>query len=132
MDGEPRLSKTIETEVYRVTQEALNNILKHAQATLVVVKIRSDLNHFNITIQDNGKGFDPSALEKGGGLGFRNIRERIHGIGGAFRLDTAPGQGTSMYIEVKTTIENNPIFSHHLLRFNQQLLVSTLSRSLHC
>jgi len=102
VDGEPRLSKTIEIEVYRVIQEALNNILKHAQASLVVVKIQSDRNLVHVTIQDNGKGFNPIQIEKGGGLGFHNIRERIHRIGGIVRLETVPGFGTSLQIEVKT------------------------------
>ncbi len=101
VDGEPQLPKTIETEVYRVIQEALNNILKHAHATYVIVKIIDDQNHFYVTIQDNGKGFDQALIGKSGGHGFRNIRERIHRIGGIFRIDTAPGQGTSIHIEIK-------------------------------
>lgn len=101
VDGEPRLSKAIETEVYRVVQEALNNILKHAHATLVAVKIKSDRSRIQVTIQDNGKGFDPTVIDKSGTLGLRNIRERIHRIGGTFRLETAPGRGTSVHIEVE-------------------------------
>ena len=102
VDGELSLSKPIETELYRVIQEALNNILKHAHATLVDVKIKSKRKRIYLTIQDNGKGFDPSGIEKGGGYGFRNIRERIHSIGGTFILETSPGQGTSMSIEVES------------------------------
>ncbi|MEJ2262652.1 MAG: PAS domain S-box protein [Anaerolineales bacterium] len=101
VDGEPRLSKAIETDVYRVIQEALNNILKHAHATFIAVKIKSDGARLQVTIQDNGKGFDPAMIEKSGRLGLRNIRERIHRIGGTFRLETAPGQGTSVQIEVE-------------------------------
>ena len=92
----------IETEVYRVIQEALNNILKHAHATYVFVKIVEDQNHINVIIQDNGRGFDQTLTGKSGGLGFRNIRERIRKIGGTFRIDTAPGQGTSIHIEIKS------------------------------
>ena len=99
--GELRLSKTIEIEIYRVVQEALNNILKHAQATHVVVKIRGDQDGFYLTIQDNGKGFDPTLAEKSGGFGLRNIRERIHQVGGKVCLETASGQGTALHIEIE-------------------------------
>jgi PAS domain S-box-containing protein len=101
VDGEVRLNKAVETELYRVTLEALNNILKHAQATQIVVNISSDERRFNLTIQDDGKGFDASIFEKGGGVGIRNMQERVQKIGGVVRVDTAPGRGTTILIEVE-------------------------------
>ena len=101
VDGELQLPKMTETEVYRVIQEALNNILKHANATYVFVKIIEDQNHLYVAIQDNGKGFDQTLTEKSGGYGFRNIHERIRRIGGTLHIDTAPGQGTSIHIEIR-------------------------------
>jgi PAS domain S-box-containing protein len=101
VDGEVRLDKAVEIELYRVTLEALNNILKHAQATQIVVNISSDKRRVKLTIQDDGKGFDASIFEKGGGVGFRNMQERIQKIGGVVRVDTAPGRGTSTHIEVE-------------------------------
>jgi PAS domain S-box-containing protein len=101
VDGELRLNKAFETELYRVTMEALNNILKHAQATQIVVNITSDERGFNLSIRDDGKGFDASIFEKGGGVGFRNMQERIQKIGGVVRVDTAPGRGTSILVKVE-------------------------------
>ncbi len=96
VEGEPRLSKNIEAEAYLLIQEALNNILKHAHATRVSVKIICDQNRVLLAIMDNGKGIDSSAFEQGRGLGFRNIRERTRRIGGAFRVETAPDRGTAI------------------------------------
>lgn len=100
VEGEPRLSKTAETELYRVIREALNNILKHAQATQIIITISSDRQRVYLTIQDNGIGFDPALFTQGRGQGFRNIHERIQHIGGTIHVETDVGAGTSIYIEV--------------------------------
>jgi PAS domain S-box-containing protein len=98
--GNPQIPKNVETELYRVIQEALNNILKHAKATQVNVKIVRDHKRFQLTIQDNGAGFDPTLVEKSGGLGYQIIQERVHQIGGSFRVEAAPQQGTALTIEL--------------------------------
>ena len=89
-----KLPKMTETEVYRVIQEALNNILKHAHATYVFVKIVEDQNHINVIIQDNGRGFDYESLENDQSLGLKLIRERTEMLGGNFEVDSATGKGT--------------------------------------
>lgn len=100
VEGTPQLPKTVETELYRIIQEALNNILKHAKATQVTVKMVSDKKQFQLMIQDNGAGFDPALVEKSGSLGYRIIQERAHRIGGTFRVETAPQQGTTVTIQL--------------------------------
>lgn len=101
VEGELRISKAMETEVYRIVQEALNNVLKHAQATRVEVKIKGGPEQLELMIWDDGKGFEVAILEKSWGLGFRNIRERIQRMGGEFWVESAPGKGTAIYLEVR-------------------------------
>jgi PAS domain S-box-containing protein len=100
VEGNPQIPKNVETELYRVIQEALNNIHKHAKATEVNVKIVRDHKRFQLTIEDNGSGFDPTLVEKSGGLGYQIIQERVHRIGGTFRVEASPQQGTALTIEL--------------------------------
>lgn len=100
VEGEPHLTKTIETELYRVVREVLNNVIKHAHATQIKMTIKSERRRVYLTIQDNGIGFDPSLFNKGWGQGFRIIQERIRQINGIIRLETAPEKGTTIFIEV--------------------------------
>ena len=100
VEGERRLSPSVEAELYRVAQEALNNVIKHAQAKQVTVHLQFDEERFCLTIQDDGLGFDPAEADRSGGLGLRSIRERVQQIGGSFTLETAPGKGTTLRIEV--------------------------------
>jgi signal transduction histidine kinase len=100
VEGEPRLSKAAETEVYRIVQELLSNVLKHAQANWIIVKIKCEQDRVQLSIQDNGRGFESSIAEQRRGLGFQIIHERIQKIGGSLHVDTAPGQGTVARIEL--------------------------------
>jgi PAS domain S-box-containing protein len=80
--------------VYRIIQEGLRNVAKHAGASEVLVSLVGLDGHVHVTIKDNGIGFDPAQLKKKGGLGLASMQERAHIIGGDFSIQSQPGQGT--------------------------------------
>lgn len=97
---ESDLSDLLKTVIFRIVQEGLNNIAKHSQATLVRVALRGREDRIELTIRDNGLGFDveaaPSTDELPGGMGIKGMRERTELSGGSFVLESVPGQGTSI------------------------------------
>ena len=87
--------------LYRVVQEALRNIAKHADARRVDVTVRRVRDEVQIAVADDGKGFDlAKAREQGGGLGLRSIEERVRLAGGRLAIDTAPHKGTTLTVWV--------------------------------
>lgn len=96
---EKRLPESTEVIIFRVVQELLNNVVKHAGATHVLVQLVQDQERFHLTVEDNGKGFDPVALEKAPGIGWLNIRSRVDYLGGTLDLRSKPGGGTAVEIE---------------------------------
>jgi signal transduction histidine kinase len=78
------------TCIYRVLQEALHNAARHSGATQIVVEIRAQNDSVEITVRDNGKGFDPLQMK---GIGILGMEERVHNLGGVFSIDGAPGRG---------------------------------------
>jgi PAS domain S-box-containing protein len=96
------LPSGIEVELYRITQEALNNALKHATATAVTVRLYSDGERVELEVADNGRGFDPDAAAESGGMGLTGIQERIKRLNGVLTLQSTPGKGTVMVVNVKT------------------------------
>jgi PAS domain S-box-containing protein len=94
-----RLPAHAETLVYRVVQEALTNVGRHAGATRVDIQLAAKPGAALCRIADDGRGFDVSASPKGhdgSGFGLPGIRDRLHAIGGALHIDSAPGQGTEI------------------------------------
>lgn len=88
------------TVLYRVAQEALANVAKHARASGVVVAVEEAAEGVVLTVSDDGGGFDPAeAATRGGGqhLGLLGMRERLEMIGGVLRIDSAPGRGTVIH-----------------------------------
>ncbi len=92
------LQKDIQLSFYRIVQELLQNILKHAEATQAFVQLHSGSGLISLTIEDNGKGFDPQAAHEG--MGLINIENRLLIHNGKMSVNTEPGGGTSVYIEV--------------------------------
>jgi signal transduction histidine kinase len=87
------------TALFRVTQEALTNISKHARANLVHVYLeKDDINTISLNITDNGIGIQPADYLKPGGFGLRGMRERIGMLGGQLNIDTSPQMGTALNI----------------------------------
>lgn len=93
-----RLETTMEVVVYRIIQELLNNVVKHAEATTVLVQVMRYENSFNITIEDNGIGFDQGIDKKSNGL--NNVRSRVDYLKGQLDIQSAPGKGTSVHIDI--------------------------------
>jgi signal transduction histidine kinase len=98
-----RVPPIIETALYRVVQEALNNVTKHSGATDVNIGLKLAENAIRCSIRDNGVGFDPNLVSSGPdgrGLGLIGIRERLQSLGGEFQIKSAPGRGTELDISV--------------------------------
>jgi two-component system, NarL family, sensor kinase len=95
---EPVLSPESSSMLYRVVQELLNNAIKHSKAAQVDVQVFYDTDKIDISVEDNGQGFDPSTLKPGNGLG--NIRYRIEYLYGQVTWDSQPGHGTTVMITV--------------------------------
>ncbi len=96
---EKRLDTTTEVVVYRIIQELLNNVMKHAKATEVVVQLIRNDDKINITVEDNGSGFkaDETSINKGAGLS--NVRSRVSYLRGTMEVESALGKGTSVHID---------------------------------
>ena len=92
------------TMVYRILQEALNNLVKHSGATAATVAVERDLHCVRLRIEDNGRGFDKSAVVSPrkirSGLGLTSIEERVGMLGGTLDIRTSPGQGTVLQLEI--------------------------------
>lgn len=100
--GTVELSPEQEGELYKIAQEALNNVIKHAHATTVTVQLDgSDDSQCYLTIQDDGVGFTPKPEKPYAGLGLRSIYERVHQIGGDLTIHSARGAGTTVQVKVK-------------------------------
>ena len=95
----------VETAVYRVIQEALTNISKHAEAKRAFISLTRLQESIEIVIEDNGKGFstEPEKKKGGlvkGGLGLFGIGERVSGVGGSFSITSTLGVGTRLIIKI--------------------------------
>jgi signal transduction histidine kinase len=86
--------------IYRVIQELLNNTVKHAHAHQSIVQVSADDRKFSITVEDDGVGFDPAILRASTGIGWNNIKSRVEMLNGRVDIDSKPGKGTSVYIEI--------------------------------
>lgn len=98
-----RLSSNTETVLYRVIQECVNNVIKHAGANKLDITLIKDEEGISITIEDNGKGFNTTAVQDDEGIGLKNMQTRIHYLKGTIEWDTAPGKGTVVIINVPDT-----------------------------
>ena len=99
-EGEIDLSPEVEQGLYRIAQEALNNILKHARAESVTVSLRQDQHSVVLDIIDDGIGFDPVAGLADSGLGLDGMYERADQMGGQLIIESQPGVGTKVCAEV--------------------------------
>jgi two-component system sensor histidine kinase DegS len=98
--NERRLEPYVEVTVFRAMQELLGNAVHQNQATLV--KIQADMGDsvVKLSVDDNGKGFDPEAIEKEANLGMKLIKERTEMLGGTFEIDSAPGKGSRVSLSI--------------------------------
>jgi PAS domain S-box-containing protein len=94
-----RLPPDVETTMYRVAQEALNNVVKHGHATRVDVVLEERHGTISLVIEDDGVGFDPSAADKASpGIGLAGMRERAALINAALQVESTPGKGTTIFL----------------------------------
>jgi signal transduction histidine kinase len=98
-----RLRPEVEIAAYRIVQEALTNVAKHAHASSCTVTLERGDQSLRIIIQDDGAGFDPATVETPGahrGLGLLGLRERVWQLLGTIQVDSAPGRGTMITVEI--------------------------------
>ena len=102
--GAPKLAPEVEAEVFRIAQEALHNALRHSGAQKLELSLRAgEGGGLTLTVSDDGVGFDPEdpAL-RSRRLGLTSMQERARGLGTALRIDSQPGEGTTIVLEVPT------------------------------
>lgn len=95
----PKLNKNAELLLYRIIQEAVTNMVKHAAATEGVVQLVGNGPQLTITIEDNGRGFDVEELTETG-IGLQNLSSRVQLLRGSQEIQSIPGKGTSVYVEI--------------------------------
>jgi two-component system sensor histidine kinase UhpB len=110
-----RLPGSIETALYRITQEALSNAVRHSSATKILVRLTIRSGYASLAVIDNGVGFDlDDVLREGavGGMGLASIRERVELVGGTVNVESAVGRGARLYVVIPlsgdTTVDEAP------------------------
>jgi len=99
-DGISRMNNTVSTAAYRIAQEAMTNVARHSRASCVNVVLQERDGVLKLSIVDNGRGFNPAALDEIEGLGVLGMRERASLVGGDLVLESAAGRGTRVHLEV--------------------------------
>ncbi len=103
LDTPVRPPAEVETALYRIVQEAVNNAVKHAEATRLTVELQTRAGYASVAVLDNGRGFDVTAQlvpRPQGGLGLLSIRERVQLLGGTLDVVSAPERGTRLHVVV--------------------------------
>ena len=109
--ADERLASEIETAIYRIVQEALNNIIKHARATHVSLILERRGNHVFTIIEDNGCGFDVEGLSAASvgqrRMGLLGMEERTALVGGTLNIESTPGSGTTIFVRIPLALDEN-------------------------
>ena len=100
VDMGERLKPLTEVAAYRIVQEALTNVARHSRAAHCSVKLMRLSSKLVVEVEDDGEGFTPESTRSSGSFGLIGIRERAVHLGGTFRLDSAPGRGTRLIVEL--------------------------------
>lgn len=98
--GEFYLDDTKATAIFRIVQESMTNVMRHAQASSVAVSLKHEEGALLLEIQDNGRGFDKESAQLGASFGLLGIRERVLVLGGSLAIDTEKGRGTTLTIRI--------------------------------
>jgi len=96
---EKNIAQDMQVTIFRIVQELLTNAVRHAGATAILVQCSQNENTFYITIEDNGKGFNPDQIDAGKGIGLTNVKNRVDYLKGNLDIDSSPGAGTTINIE---------------------------------
>jgi PAS domain S-box-containing protein len=103
-DHDLNLSDTVKIELFRITQELINNALKYSKADTIIIKFKFEDDIFSLSVKDNGIGFDTKSIsKKGSGIGIGNVYARANFINGKFSLKSSIGQGTTGQVKIKKT-----------------------------
>lgn len=94
------IERNISITVYRIVQELIANTIKHASASSAIVQVSKEGDRMNVTVEDDGKGFDIAILQTARGIGWSNIQSRIAYLKGTLDVQSEPGNGTSVHIEL--------------------------------
>jgi two-component system sensor histidine kinase UhpB len=101
-DETMRLAPELETTLFRIAQEAINNVVHHAKATSVVIRLGREVGHVHLQVEDNGRGFDVASIKEQAlrlrRFGLLGIQERVELVGGEVILDSTPGRGTCLHV----------------------------------
>ena len=98
-DGE-RIPKDIAITLFRIVQEGLSNIIRHAAAKHVTLELNTGGGEYAFTLQDDGGGFDPNSARDSWSHGIMGMQQRVRALGGKFSLESAPGHGTTLRVTV--------------------------------
>jgi two-component system, NarL family, sensor histidine kinase DevS len=101
-----RHTPELETAIYRIAQEALNNAVKHAKAARAVIEIAEDHTYVRLKVRDDGDGFDPEA--RTGGFGLLGMRERVELLEGSLQIESSPSKGTTITVTVPVERRSEP------------------------
>jgi len=94
------VEQTTAITIYRIVQELINNTMKHAVAKTAIVQLTKSDGHLTVTVEDDGKGFDTSILNKSKGIGWTNIQNRVEFLKGTLDVQSGNEKGTSIHIEI--------------------------------
>ncbi len=97
---ENRLQSSLELTLFRIVQELITNIIKHADATHAIIHFTNHKDSLNIMVEDDGKGFDIANISKSKGMGIRSIEKRVEFLGGTMTVESILGKGTSIIIDI--------------------------------
>ena len=97
---EDRLENSLEITIFRIIQELVTNVIKHADASEATISITQHKDSLNIIVEDNGRGFDAQKFQQKEGMGLSGIERRIEHLEGTLEVDSSPGNGTSVLIDI--------------------------------
>jgi len=95
-----RIDNALEVSIFRMIQELLTNIIKHAKATKATIQLTQHTDSINILVEDNGKGFDLDAVTNQNGMGLTQIERKVEALGGTFTIDSFPEKGTTLILDI--------------------------------
>jgi signal transduction histidine kinase len=107
VDDQPRLDDTRTLTLFRIVQESLTNIARYAQATHVVITIKSSREDITIEVRDDGKGFDTHAIPTKQSFGLMGMKERALAVSGKVEVASSPGAGTVVLVDIPL-FQTNP------------------------
>ena len=96
----PRLPDAQAIGLFRILQEALTNVMRHAGAHSVVVRLWQEAGNLCLSVSDDGKGFDAAMRKPGQSFGLVGMQERMLMLGGQLQIDSRPGEGTTLYARI--------------------------------